>query len=70
MEDNDNNDGYATQLRKLIGNEVVVVDDSGTRYRGLVKALNFMHLNVVLINDVGNLVVVRNVRSITLNKKE
>ena len=62
-------DGYSNQLKKLVGNEVIVVDDGGHRFEGLVKAVNYQHLNIVLSEKgSGNLVIVRNVRYVKMIK--
>ena len=66
----EDNSNYNCNVKKFVGAEVVVVDDVGTHYRGVIKAINFMHLNVILINESGNLVIVRNVRSILKQKQE
>jgi small nuclear ribonucleoprotein (snRNP)-like protein len=62
---------YLEFINKFVNKRVVIADDGGNRYKGLCKAVNFPHLNVILVTEEANeLTVVRNVRFMKIVKEE
>lgn len=42
---------YLIELHKFLGKEVTVVNVKGEAYIGILKAINFQYLNVILMTD-------------------
>jgi len=54
---------YMDELKKFIKKYVIVKDQNGETYEGECRAINFQHLNVVLMND-DEKIIIRNIQYI------
>lgn len=55
MTERDND--WIIELKKFIKQDVIVKDMFGTRYEGQCKAINYMHLNIVLMTDTEKIII-------------
>lgn len=54
---------YLIELKKFIGQQVVVTTVDGNTIKGICRAIDFNHLNVIIMTDEEK-IIVKNVRNI------
>lgn len=48
---------YTEELKKCIGENIIVYREDGTKFEGTCKAISFQHLNVVIMTPVEKIIV-------------
>jgi small nuclear ribonucleoprotein (snRNP)-like protein len=60
---------YRDEVKKFIKKQVIVKDQNGNKYEGECRAINFQHLNVVLM-DEDDKTIVRNIQYIKRKREK
>ena len=60
---------YVAELKKFIGKECDVWDVNGDKFIGIVKTINFMYLNVILMTNTHK-VIIKNISRIERRREK
>ncbi len=60
---------FSEELKKCIGKEVVVVDMKGKKHKGICRALNIQHMNVIIMTGTYK-IALKNIQSIERRREK